>query len=59
MDHSSVLLWNALVKNETLTSWVLKIWTPTQGLDKQIYTVTLTNANIASIREYMAENLSR
>lgn len=58
MDHSSVPLWNALVNNENLTTWVLKIWTPTQGLDKQIYTVTLTNANIASIREYMAENLT-
>src|SRR5947209_7480301 len=30
MDRSSVLLWNALVNNENLTSWVLKIWTPTQ-----------------------------
>jgi type VI secretion system secreted protein Hcp len=58
MDRSSVLLWSALVSNETLTTWVLKVWTPTQGLDKQIYTLTLTNATIASIRESMAENLT-
>jgi type VI secretion system secreted protein Hcp len=57
LDKSSPLLWNALVNNETLTSWQLAVWAPTPtGLDKQIYTITLTNASIASIREFMVDN---
>ena len=59
MDHSSVPLWNALVTNENLSTWVLKFWTTTAqlGTEKQVYSVTLTNANIVSIHEYMSDNL--
>jgi type VI secretion system secreted protein Hcp len=60
VDTSSPKLWSALVNNEALTTWVLKFWSAEAaqpGVEKQIYTVTLTNASIASIREFMSDNL--
>jgi type VI secretion system secreted protein Hcp len=60
IDKSSPLLWNALVNNENLVTWQLKFWAPAAGgtaTEQQIYTITLTNASIASMREYMPDNL--
>ena len=58
LDRSSVPLWNALITNENLTTWQLKFLTSgAQGIAVQPYTLALTNANIASIREYLADNL--
>jgi type VI secretion system secreted protein Hcp len=65
VDQSSPLLWNALVNNENLTQWELRFWStalaatgPGAGVatEKQIYTLTLTNASIASIHEFMDDN---
>jgi len=62
IDKSSPLLWNALVSNENLTSCVLKFFTTGlapaagAGVEVQSYTVTLTNANISSMRQTMMEN---
>src|SRR5579862_1987610 len=57
IDQSSPLLWTALVNNENLTSWQLKFWAPAvTGIETEIYTITLTNASIASIHEYMPDN---
>jgi type VI secretion system secreted protein Hcp len=57
IDRSSVPLWNALVNNENLTTWVLRFWAQAQnGVMQQIYSITLTNASIASIDEYMENN---
>lgn len=60
IDKSSPRLWSALVSNENLTLWVLNVWTPSTGaapgIDKNVYRVELTNANIASIEETMADN---
>ena len=57
IDQSSPPLWTALVNNENLIEWQLKIWAPSAtGVETQIYTITLTNASIASIREYMPDN---
>jgi type VI secretion system secreted protein Hcp len=57
VDRASPLLWTALVTNENLTEWQLKFWTPTAtGVEKEIYTIELTNASIASVREYMPDN---
>ena len=59
VDQSSPKLWTALVTNENLTSWILKFWAADlihAGAEKQIYTVTLTNARIISIREFMSDN---
>jgi type VI secretion system secreted protein Hcp len=62
IDKSSPLLWNVLVTNENLAAWTLHCWTPSiasavgSGVEKQSYTITLTNANIASIREMMPDN---
>ncbi len=62
VDKSSPLLWNALVNNETLTSWTLQCWAPAPptpsaaASERQSYTITLTNASIASIHEAMPDN---
>jgi type VI secretion system secreted protein Hcp len=59
VDQSSPKLWTALVNNENLTEWVLKFWSTDLAqpdTEKQIYTVTLTNASIASMREFMGDN---
>lgn len=58
IDKSSPALWNALVNNETLTTWVLRVWLSGAGTapEKEIYTIALTNASISSISELMADN---
>jgi type VI secretion system secreted protein Hcp len=57
IDKSTPLLRNALVNNENLVEWELKFWAPTPtGVERQIYTITLTNANIASVSESMLDN---
>jgi type VI secretion system secreted protein Hcp len=57
IDQSTPPLWNALVNNENLIAWELKFWAPSaNAIETQIYTITLTNASIASIREYMVDN---
>jgi type VI secretion system secreted protein Hcp len=58
-DRSTPLLWNALVNNENLTQWRLDFWStdPKQGAaEKLIYSVSLVNASIASIHEYMDDD---
>ena len=58
-DRSTVPLWNALITNETLTTWVLKFWAlNVHGVVGEVYSVALTNASIASIREYMSDDLA-
>jgi type VI secretion system secreted protein Hcp len=57
IDQSTPPLWNALVNNENLIVWELRFWAPdVNGTETQIYTISLTNASIASIREYMVDN---
>ena len=57
VDKASPQLWAALVNNENLTLWDLKFWSVSAtGIEQQIYTIELTNASIASIREYMEDN---
>jgi len=59
VDQSSPKLWTAVVNNETLTTWVLRFWAADAaqgGIEKQIYTVTLTNARIVSMHEFMSDN---
>ena len=59
IDKSSPRLWTALITNEVLTSWELDIWGPSAtapGTEAKIYTISLTNASIGSIHEFMAED---
>jgi type VI secretion system secreted protein Hcp len=57
LDKSSPLLMNALCNNENLKAWELQFWQPSAtGVEKQHYTVKLTNANIAFIRLIMLNN---
>jgi type VI secretion system secreted protein Hcp len=65
IDKSSPPLWAAMVNNENLVSWELQFWTPTAvapggaaggSPEKLVYKIDLTNASIASIREYMSDN---
>jgi type VI secretion system secreted protein Hcp len=63
VDKSSPLLWNALTSNENLTSVEIQFWAPGVAAaggvatDKQIYTVSLTNASIASMLQSMPSNV--
>jgi type VI secretion system secreted protein Hcp len=57
IDKASPLLMNALVTNENLTTWVLKFFgNDPAGKQVQVYSITLTNASIASIAESMLDN---
>jgi type VI secretion system secreted protein Hcp len=64
VDKSSPLLWNVLTTNENLTSVQIQFWSPANaaagtgvGIEKQVYTVTLTNASIASMEQSMPSNV--
>jgi type VI secretion system secreted protein Hcp len=57
IDRSSPLLESALCNNENIVTWRLDFWTPGRdGLEKQNYTVKLTNATVSSIATKMANN---
>ena len=62
LDKSTPLLYNVLVNNENIPEWKLEFWTPQikaaagTGAEVQHYTIELTNANIASIQQYMLNN---
>lgn len=57
LDRSTPLLYSILAHNENIPSWELQFYTPSAvGLEKQHYTVRLTNANICAIQFKMANN---
>lgn len=59
IDKASPLLLAAFVSNETLVDWALQFWETAAdagGGEKREYTIRLTNASIASIRESMNDN---
>jgi type VI secretion system secreted protein Hcp len=59
VDLASPRLWSALVTNESLVTCVLDFWVPAAtpaGTDTKVYTVSLTNALITSIHEFMADD---
>lgn len=62
VDKSSPVLYDILVNNENITEWELQFWTPSIGgaggigVEKQHYTVRLTNANIVDINFRMLNN---
>jgi type VI secretion system secreted protein Hcp len=50
LDKSTPLLYNVLVSNENVQTLTLEYWHPSAtGQEKMIFTVKLTNANIAAI----------
>lgn len=59
LDKSTPVLYKILVNNENLTEVVLKFWTAAPGgtatrpVERNHYTVKLTNANIASIKSVL------
>jgi type VI secretion system secreted protein Hcp len=60
LDQSTPLLYTALVTNENLVEWELQFWRATAApagaaQEEQCYTITLTNASIASI-EFVQPN---
>ena len=57
----SMLLYQAMDNNENITEWELQFWRPSvggagAGVEKQFYTVKLTNASIVDIRFVMPNN---
>lgn len=54
IDKSTPLLMKALVDNENLDELILRFWRPSKtGMEDQYYTIKLTNANIAGVKQYM------
>ena len=58
LDKSSPLLYQAMINNEDLTVWELKFYAASAGpgaagVEKQNYTVKLTNAFITDIRFFL------
>jgi type VI secretion system secreted protein Hcp len=59
IDKTSPRLWTLLVDNETISTWELQIWETGPGAtgeEKEIYSIRLTDASIASMRESMPDN---
>ena len=58
LDCASPLLYSALVNNENITTWDLQIFRPDAGnaREKEVFHITLTNANVASIDLQMLDN---
>jgi type VI secretion system secreted protein Hcp len=51
IDRSTPLLNSMLVNNENIPEWKLEVYEPnSKGVEAQVYTVKLVNANIASIK---------
>ena len=50
LDKSTPVLYKALTNNENLPEFALDVYDQVAGVEKLVYTVKLTNANIASIR---------
>jgi type VI secretion system secreted protein Hcp len=58
LDQATPLLNSMLVNNENIKEWRLDYWQPQpRGKEKLVYTVRLTNANIASIH-HRVENVA-
>ena len=50
IDKATPLLYNVLVNNENINTFILNMWRPSRtGQEEQFYTVELFNANLASI----------
>jgi type VI secretion system secreted protein Hcp len=59
LDRSTPLLYSVLANNENIKQWELQFWQPSPtGVERQHFTVRLTNANISSIHFRMANNRS-
>jgi type VI secretion system secreted protein Hcp len=57
IDQTSPKFWTALVNNETLSTCELDFWGPTPvGVQTRLYTISLTNAIIASVEESMLDD---
>lgn len=62
LDKSTPILRQVLATNETLPSFTIEFWRPSQraatgvGAEEKYLTIKLTNANIASIRQVMPNN---
>lgn len=57
LDRSTPLLFNILTNNENISSLELQFWQPSPtGVERQHFTVRLTNANISSIHFKMPNN---
>ena len=59
LDRSTPLLYSVLANNENIKQWELQFWQPSPtGVERQHFTVRLTNANISAIYFRMANNRS-
>ena len=59
LDRSTPLLYSVLANNENIKEWELQLWQPSPtGVERQHFTVRLTNANISAIYFRMANTRS-
>lgn len=59
LDRSTPLLYSILCNNEDIPHWELQFWTPSPtGVEKQHFTIRLTNANICAIHAKMGNTKS-
>jgi type VI secretion system secreted protein Hcp len=57
LDRSTPLLYSVLTNNENIKEWELQLWQPSPtGVERQAFTVRLTNAIISAIHFKMANN---
>jgi type VI secretion system secreted protein Hcp len=57
LDRSTPLLFNVLCNNENIASLEVQFWQPSPtGVERQHYTVRLTNANISAIHSKSPNN---
>lgn len=60
LDRASPLLYNILTSNENISSFELQFFTPDKaGIEKQHFTIRLTNAHISSINFRMPSTRSK
>ena len=59
LDRSTPLLYSVLTNNENIKAWELQFWQPSPaGVERQHFTVRLTNAHMSSIHFRMANTRS-
>jgi type VI secretion system secreted protein Hcp len=57
LDSATPIYWNSLVSNEVVTSVQIDFFTnDKKGAEKNFYSITLTNAQIVSVRQYTHED---
>ncbi len=59
VDQASPLLFQACTTNENISEFTMKFWRPSKtGQEEQFFTIKLTNASVASVKQFTTDNTS-